>query len=139
MRKLQGTHPVRKVLHMQKCYPETVIRLNNKGNDGGNKAASSPAARLISSRWLRNPSPNNKNTSPHSSSVQTCRGTQDDGHGMSGDATRRRIADEHQFCRNKMAYNRTKGRCVDQVGFYMSLYLQTPVTSLGSLFSPLCV
>lgn len=115
-RKLQGTHPVRKILHMQKCYPETVLRLNNKGNDSSSSTASStPTTRPISSRWLRNPSPNNKNTSPESlhssSSVHTCRnGTKDSGQGVSDDATRRRIADEYQFCHDKMAYNRTKGR-----------------------------
>lgn len=120
MRELQGTHPVRKVLHMQKCYPETVLRLN-RGNDRSSSiAASTPIDRPISSRWIRNPSPNNRNTSP--SSVQYCRGTKDVERGVS-DSTRRRIADEYQFCHGKMAYNRTKGRYGQILGPCVPLFL----------------
>lgn len=124
MRKQQGTHPVRKVLHMQKFYPETVMRLN-KRNGSSIAAASSPEPRPASCRWLRNPSPNNKNTSPYpssssSSSAHTCHGTKDPGHGVSDGATGRRLADEYQFCHNKMAFNRAKGRYVDELGSYDS-------------------
>eukprot|EP00903_Cladosiphon_okamuranus_P005714 g5673.t1 len=111
MRKLQGTHPVRKVLHMQKLYPETVIRLNNKGNDSSRStAASSPAARSACSRWFRNPSPNNKNTSPSKSPGHAPHGTKGAEYGVPNDSTRRRIAGEYKFCHDKMTYNRTKGR-----------------------------
>lgn len=123
MSQLQGNHPVRKILHMQKCYPSTVRRLNDKGNNDSSDATT-PIARPISSRWQRNPSPNNKNTAPPTtslqqrleptSSAQTCRSNNDGGSVSSNNkaARRRRISHEYNFCRDKMAYNRTKGRCV---------------------------
>lgn len=123
MSQLKGNHPVRKILHMQKCYPSTVQRLNGKGK---NSSWNAPTliARPISSRWKRNPSPNNRNTAPTTtplhhqkptSSAQTgCNNTDDRGsvHGTTTRQQQQRIASEYQFCHDKMAYNRTKGRYV---------------------------
>lgn len=131
MSQLQGNHPVRKVLHMQKCYPSTVQRLNDKGNSSiSSSNAPTPIARPISSRWQRNPSPNNQNAAPTTTSLQqqhphqekstssalTGRISDNGSVSSSNDmATRRRISHEYQFCHDKMAYNRTKGRCVAPV------------------------
>lgn len=107
MSQLQGNHPVRKVLHMQKCYPETVLRLNNRGSSSNNTAP-------VTSRWLRSPCPNNMNTSPapqhHHHRVSTSRGSIGGRFEVSENTARRWKGDEYQFCRDKMAYNRTKGR-----------------------------
>ncbi|CAN0543955.1 unnamed protein product, partial [Ectocarpus sp. 8 AP-2014] len=75
------------------------------------------ADRPISGRWHRNPAPNNYNTSVATqqrrqrpqSSLQAGHSA-DGGHELSGNTTRRRGGYEYHFCRDKMAYNRTKGR-----------------------------
>lgn len=114
---------MRKVLHMQKCYPETVFRLNRQG-----RKLKPDADRPISSRWHRNPAPNNYNTSVAAqqqrhrrpqSSLQAGRSA-DSGHEQCGNTARRRGGYEYRFCRDKMAYNRTKGRCA--VGFRSLLH-----------------
>ncbi|CAM9283724.1 unnamed protein product [Hapterophycus canaliculatus] len=102
-------HPVRKILHMQKCYPETVLRLNQKGSMKRNIGSAS-TARPVSSRWHRNPSPNNKNSAPEGLRQQTARSTNGGQQDLSDDAARGQVAREYLFCRDKMAYNRTKGR-----------------------------
>ncbi|CAB1111660.1 unnamed protein product [Ectocarpus sp. CCAP 1310/34] len=112
MSQLQGNHPVRKVLHMQKCYPETVFRLNRQG-----RTHKPDADRPISGRWHRNLAPNNCNTSVATqqrhrrpqSSLQAGRSV-DGGLELSGNTTRRRGGCEYHFCRDKMAYYRAKGR-----------------------------
>ncbi|CAM9827925.1 unnamed protein product [Scytosiphon promiscuus] len=103
-------HPVRKILHMQKCYPETVLRLNQKGDAVGRKAGSASTVRPISSRWHRNPSPNNKNSAPRElrGAARCTNGAREN---LSENAARSGVArGEYQFCRDKMAYNRIKGR-----------------------------
>lgn len=104
-------HPVRKILHMQKCYPETVLRLNQKGDAIKRDTGSASNGRPTSSRWHRNPSPNNKNSAPEASR-QATRCTKTGQQDLFDDAATQRVAHEYQFCHDKMAYNRTKGRYV---------------------------
>ena len=69
MKQLEKNHPVRKILHMQKCYPETVRRLNDPTTNELKKTSSlnqtdagfaQPRSSSSSSRWHRGISPNTR-------------------------------------------------------------------------------
>lgn len=112
MSQLEGTHPVRKVLHMQSCYPETIRLLSDKertvssayGRRAKNQTSRSgpfPAPQPpISSRWIRGP--------PHKAQSSSFAANSSKGEDAS-DQIRRRAAHEYDFCHRKMAHNRAKG------------------------------
>lgn len=133
MLQLKGNHPVRKVLHMQSCYPETVSRLNgkqktaipakennnrNRNNKSNSQASSSSSLQLqLETATATATGATTTTTAPlissrwrrgksQLSSRPSYRGT--DG-GVSTE-TQQCVAREYQFCHGKMAYNRTKGR-----------------------------
>lgn len=105
MSQLEKNHPVRKILHMQKCYPETVRRLND------------PTTTTTTSTTKKTPlsSQNKSETTPHNATSKLTssrpeRALSSSSSSASSETRRRqRVTHEYDFCRAKMAYNRTKG------------------------------
>ncbi|CAM9348725.1 unnamed protein product [Laminaria digitata] len=107
MSQLEKNHPVRKILHMQKCYPETVRRLNDTTTTTNKTKNASCALKNQKYAGSAQPRSNSSGAAAERGGVPASASSSD---GAQQRRRQRRVTHEYDFCRAKMAYNRTKGR-----------------------------